>query len=174
MQTTKCGVIGLIPAGGRASRFGGYPIEKELLPIPARLVDNKDKWVMIDDTLMSFIESKVNRVVIIVNENKIDLVRHVNRRFGFTSELQIEYIFQNVNCEKYGLPYAIEMASYIIEKQTVVLRFPDTLITSKNYLDQLLRFHHCKNSELTLGVFQPQNLCKFLKNSHLKINILPI
>jgi glucose-1-phosphate thymidylyltransferase len=157
MEIAKYDVIGLIPAGGRALRFDGFPVVKELLPIPTKFVNNTRKWVMIDDALGSFVDSRVQRVVIIVNENKAELISHINKKYWFTNKLQIEYVFQDINSGEYGLPYAIEMTAHIVGQQTVVLRFPDTVITSDKYLDHLLEFHYHSNSELTLGVFQTKN-----------------
>lgn len=152
-------MIGLIPAGGTGSRMKGFPIIKEMLPVPNLYAENKDEKtiILVDNALNELYNAEISKVVVVINERKTNLLEHVNNNYGYKNIFDIAYVYQQTNIEEYGLPYAIMRASEFLANHTVIMRFPDTIISSNKYLNELIAFHNSKNSELTLGVFPTEN-----------------
>jgi len=152
-------VIGFIPAAGMGSRMCGFPVMKELLPIPYSFIDKKSEGVivLIEDAFNTILDAGADCIVVAVNEDKTDLIKIINNNYGFKNAAHIAFVFQQQNTTAYGVPYAINCAQKFLRGKTVIMRFPDTILVADQCLKFLLSFHEEKKSELTLGVFPTEH-----------------
>ncbi len=147
-------VVGFIPAGGVGSRMKGFPIVKEMLPMPASVSKDKKTSILIDNAIRSLIENGITTIVFVVNEEKRELINYINSEYVYPQKIQAAYIYQRIDGEHYGVPFAIESAYSFLKGKTVIMRFPDTLLLGDVNLESLLKFHESNNSDMTLGAFQ--------------------
>lgn len=147
-------VVGFIPAGGVGSRMKGFPIVKEMLPMPASVSKDKKTSILIDNAIRSLIENGITTIVFVVNEEKRELINYINSEYVYPQKIQDAYIYQRIDGEHYGVPFAIESAYSFLKGKTVIMRFPDTLLLGDVNLESLLKFHESNNSDMTLGAFQ--------------------
>ncbi len=146
-------VIGFIPAAGIGSRMQGFPIFKEMLPMPASVSKNSKTSILIDNAIQSMIESGITTIVFAVNDEKRELVNYINKEYVYTRKIQAAFVYQCIDGKHYGVPYAIESVHSFIKGKTTVMRFPDTLLLGNVDLKRLIDFHEKHDSQLTLGVF---------------------
>ncbi len=147
-------VVGFIPAAGVGSRMKGFPIIKEMLPMPASVSKDEKTSILIDNAIRSMIDNGITTIVFVVNEEKSELINYINREYVYPKKIQAAFIYQWIDGKHYGVPYAIESAHSFLKGKTVIMRFPDTLLFGDVDLEGLLKFHKLNNSDLTLGVFQ--------------------
>lgn len=147
-------IIGFIPAAGHGTRMRGELVIKELLPvlIPGMEVPK----LLFENSLISMKKAQINNIVCTTNEMKPDLLKYMNI-FSRKNDMSISYIFQNLDSDEYGLPYAISQAKPFLYDHTVVMRFPDTMVIPDNCVGDLLDYHYQKQSVLTLGVFETEH-----------------
>lgn len=147
-------VVGFIPAAGVGSRMKGFPIVKEMLPMPASVSRDEKTSILIDNAICSMIDNGITKIVFVVNEEKGELINYINRQYVYTKKIQAAFIYQQIDGKHYGVPFAIESAYSFLKGKTVIMRFPDTLLFGDVDLKGLLKFHESNNSDLTLGVFK--------------------
>ena len=150
-------VIGFIPAAGIGSRMKGFPICKELLPVPAALSETEKTSILIDNAIQSMINSGIKVIVFVVNDEKQELVHYINRKYAYENRIQAAFVYQKIDSKHYGIPFAIKSAYHLLEGKNVVMRFPDTSLSGDFNLAEMLQFHQEKESELTLGVFSTRH-----------------
>lgn len=144
-------VLGFIPASGRGVRMNGELLIKEILPVT---VPGKDSPILLfENSLSAMSKAGVDSIVCTINDTKPDLIKYLNI-FSQKHQISMAYVYQNMNLDEYGVPYAIYQASNYLYGHTVVMRFPDTIILPEGCIKALLEFHQQKHSALTLGVFK--------------------
>ena len=106
----------IIPAAGSASRLG-IPYSKEIMRIEKgkSLIDN------VFDLFQDYEREHVE-FVIIINENKTDIVKYLSR---YKNKFNISFCFQNPDFKEYT--GAIKSASHLFGDYNVVL-LPDSII----------------------------------------------
>ncbi|QOV19221.1 hypothetical protein INP51_14930 [Blautia liquoris] len=147
-------VVGFIPAAGVGSRMSGFPIMKEMLPMPASVSKDEKTSILIDNAIRSMIDNGITTIVFVVNDEKRELINYINREYVYPQKIQAAFIYQRIDGKHYGVPFAIESAYNFLKGKTVVMRFPDTLLLADVNLEGLLKCHESNNSDLTLGIFQ--------------------
>lgn len=149
-------IYGFIPAAGIGSRMRGLPIIKELLPIRLSCKDGSgenDVVCLIENAIDTLIRGGAEGIVCVVNTEKGELVKGINKNFVYNRKIDVAYIYQEMNGTEYGVPYAIARAATFLRGKTVFMRFPDTIVIPQDCFQTLYSFHKSKNSQLTLGVF---------------------
>jgi glucose-1-phosphate thymidylyltransferase len=154
-------LIGVIPAAGKGSRLFPYPGPKELFPIGYQEIEiNGEKVkrpkVVSQYLIESFSNSGVNKVVIIIGDNKFDIMRYYGN--GDKFKLNIVYAYQEVPT---GMPDAIDIAYPWIKGSTVVFGMPDTIISPNNLFKHLLNFYSNSLADVVLGCFKTDKPYKF-------------
>jgi len=110
-------IIGVIPCAGIGSRIG--------LPFPKELIPTKDGFA-IDNAINNMVEAGVNHIVIVINENRNELIKYLaenEKKFG----CDFSFVFQVGETGK--LSTAINSAYHLISGKTVYFAMPDTLVT---------------------------------------------
>ncbi len=147
-------VVGFLPASGRGVRMNGELLIKEILPVKLPGMDSP--FLLFENSLFTMKKAGVNSIVCTVNDNKPELIKYLNI-YSQKHQMVLAYVYQNMNNDEYGVPYAIYQASSFLYGHTVVMRFPDTIVLPEKVIMDLLEFHRMKQSVLTLGVFSTKH-----------------
>jgi glucose-1-phosphate thymidylyltransferase len=154
-------LIGVIPAAGKGTRLFPYPGPKELFPIGYQEIEiNGEKMkcpkVVSQYLIESFKNSGIYKVIIVLSDNKFDIMRYYGN--GNKFKLNIVYTYQEVPT---GMPDAIDIAYPWIKGCTVVFGMPDTIISPNNSLKHLLNFYNNSSVDVVLGCFKTDKPYKF-------------
>jgi len=117
-------VTGLIPAAGRATRLGGLPYSKELLPIPAR-ADERDRAgirLAIENSVRLLLECGIRHQHIIIAPSKQDIPAHL----GDGERLGASIVYTEI-ADSPSVPHSLDAAFDSVAGDDVVLVFPDIM-----------------------------------------------
>ena len=149
-------VVGFIPAAGMGRRMKPFLLIKELLPI--RFVMGKEKVsLLFENSFQTFEYSNISSIICTISKEKDDLRNYMLKYVSQNDILQLAFVYQDFHAGEYGLPYAIKAASRFLKGKTVVMRFPDTVVTPVDCINDILELHRRKKADVTLGVFPTNN-----------------
>jgi glucose-1-phosphate thymidylyltransferase len=137
-------IVGLIPAGGVASRLGKLPCSKEILPVMAE----GGKVSVITSNLIRYYQvAGIRNIYCIIRKGKWDIPEY----FGDGSEfgINIGYLVMNL---PYGTPFTLNQAYPFIKGKMVALGFPDILFEPEDAFLHLRSRLTGKNGDIVLGV----------------------
>lgn len=150
-------MIGLIPAAGRGTRLS-LPFSKELLP----LLDKEFYYPIIQSSIETMYGVGINKIIIIVNYQKSDLMKFLGNgsKFG----VQLIYVVQE---EPTSLPQALLEAVKITDYEDILFLMPDTLILPSDFLKTFFNQINTDFS-INLGCFRTERPHKFAMISEQK------
>ncbi len=168
-------VIGLMPAGGKASRVAPLPCSKELYPIAFRPVDNEQSLrpkVVSHFLLENMRVANIKKVYIILREGKWDIPAYFGD--GKMLDMNLAYLMMDL---PYGVPYTLDQAYPFIEDAIVALGFPDMIFQPEDAFLQLLVKQKESQADIVLGLFpalQPSktDMVEFDENGRLRSIII--
>jgi glucose-1-phosphate thymidylyltransferase len=144
-------VIGLIPAGGEASRIAPLPCSKELYPIGLRLVDG-DRGVRPKVAAHYLLEKMrlagITKAYIVLREGKWDIPGYL--RDGSMLDMHLAYLIMNV---PFGVPFTLDQAYPFVRGAIVAFGFPDILFEPDQAFVQLLSYVKSGSAAAALGLF---------------------
>ena len=144
-------VIGLIPAGGQATRLAPLPCSKELYPIGLRPVD-ENRGVLPKVICHYLLEkmrfAKVTKTYIILREGKWDIPAYL--RDGALLDMHLAYLILGL---PFGVPYTLDQAYHFVQDNLVALGFPDVLFQADDAFVQLLSRQATSGADVVLGIF---------------------
>jgi len=148
---TRREVIGLLPAGGRATRVAPLPCSKELFPVGFHSIGTKRTQrpkVISHYLLEKFKLANINKAYIILRDGKWDIPSY----FGDGSMLGIHlaYLVMGV---PWGVPYTLDQAYPFIGDSIVALGFPDMIFQPADAFVSLLAKLEESKADLVLGLF---------------------
>jgi glucose-1-phosphate thymidylyltransferase len=140
-------IIGLIPAGGKATRLGKLPFSKEVYPINPT-VDNNKPRVISEYLLKCYRTAGIEQIYFIIRKGKWDIPDY----FGDGKEqlLNIGYLIMN---KSYGVPFTLDQAYPFIQGKYVALGFPDIIFQPENAYSELKTCIQKTNADIILGIF---------------------
>ncbi|MCF6147974.1 MAG: dTDP-glucose pyrophosphorylase [Candidatus Kuenenia sp.] len=152
-QTKKdhCEVIGLLPAGGHASRIAPLPCSKELYPVGFRKVDNEGnlRTKVISHYLLEKMSlAGILKAYIILRSGKWDIPAYFED--GKILNMHIAYLMMNL---PYGVPYTLDQAYPFIQTSNVAFGFPDIIFRTKDVFVKMIKKHLNTDAEVVLGLF---------------------
>jgi glucose-1-phosphate thymidylyltransferase len=140
-------VTGIVPAAGEGLRLRPFRYPKELLPVALEEVDGGLRPVLaIERALGALRVGGVRRVVIVVADPKLDLVRLLGT--GERLGLELAYVHQG---EALGLAHAVGRCVPWLGGGAGVLVLPDTTFSPHDAVAHVLR--GLDGHDLSLGVF---------------------
>jgi glucose-1-phosphate thymidylyltransferase len=152
-------VIGLLPAGGRATRVAPLPCSKELYPIGSRLVNGERERrpkVACHYLLEKMREAGITKVYIVIREGKWDIPAYL--RDGGMLEMHFAYLMLGL---PFGPPYTLDQAYPFVRDAIVAFGFPDILFEGDNAFQRLLSYQATSDADILLGLFpgdRPQDM----------------
>jgi glucose-1-phosphate thymidylyltransferase len=157
----KVNITGVVPAAGRGTRLWPYPCPKELFPIGYEEYNihgtvQKRPKVISHYLIERMVAAGASRIIIILGENKQDIMRYYGDGRRFNAE--IVYRYQE---EPKGMPYALDLARNLAQGNVVIFGMPDVIFEPKDAFEQLLHMHSIEHNDLTLGLFPTTTPQKF-------------
>jgi glucose-1-phosphate thymidylyltransferase len=137
-------VIGLIPAGGVASRLGKIPCSKEVFPIFSA---SGELSVTSAHLVRSYASSGICDILFIIRKGKWDIPGY----FGCGEEFgaHIGYLIMNL---PFGTPFTLNEAFPFVKDKIVALGFPDILFEPQNAFVLLKERMLSGNADVMLGL----------------------
>lgn len=144
-------VIGLLPAGGQASRISPLPFSKELYPIGFRRL-KKDGSVRPKVVCHYLLEKMrlagIKKTFIVLRNGKWDIPAYFGD--GSIVNMHLSYLMLGLPL---GTPYTIDQAYPFIQEAIVAFGFPDILFKPDEAFVQLLKWQNNTNADIILGLF---------------------
>jgi glucose-1-phosphate thymidylyltransferase len=144
-------VIGLIPAGGKASRIAPIPCSKELYPIGFRTVDENKSVspkVVSHYLLEKMRVANITKAFIILREGKWDIPTYF--RDGKVLDMHLAYLMMDL---PFGVPYTLDQAYPFVKDNLVALGFPDIIFRPDDAYMKLLSKQEESGADIVLGLF---------------------
>ena len=150
-KTFRQEVVGLIPAGGHATRLGPLPCSKELYPIGFRPVD--EGRGVLPKVICHYLLEKmrlagITKAYIILRDGKWDIPAYL--RDGALLDMHLAYLVLGL---PFGVPYTLDQAYPFVQDKLVALGFPDVLFQADDAFVQLLSRQAASNADVVLGIF---------------------
>lgn len=144
-------LIGLIPAGGLATRIGPLPCSKELYPIGLRQSLGQEGLrpkVVCHYLLEKMKRAGVNKTYIVIREGKWDIPAYF--RSGAIVDMHISYLVLTL---PFGAPFTLDEAYAFVRQSIVAFGFPDILFQPDDTFVQLRSKQASSRSNVLLGLF---------------------
>jgi len=160
MKLNKRRLVGIIPAAGVGSRLFPYNGGKEVLPVGAQHITVNGKKeerpkIVSQYVIEAMAEAGVEHIIIVTRPTKHALMGlHLD---GSQYGVHISYIVQH----PVSMAHSIDLAYYWVKDSTVVMGMPDTIVTPRTCIKQLLKQHGMSGAELSLGLFPTDKPHKF-------------
>ena len=154
---TKCQVIGLLPAGGKATRISPLPLSKELYPIGFRSLDGKShiRPKVVSHYLLEKMHlAGIEQAYFILKPGKWDIPGYFGD--GSIFSIHLGYLIMGL---PFGVPFTLDQAYPFVKNAIVALGFPDILFQPNDAYVKLLERLEASNADVVLGLFpteQPQ------------------
>jgi glucose-1-phosphate thymidylyltransferase len=144
-------LIGLLPAGGKATRIAPLPCSKELFPVGFRPVDQGRSLrpkVVCHYLLEKMRLAGATKAYIILREGKWDIPAYLKN--GKMLDMRLAYLIMDL---PFGVPYTLDQAFPFVQHAMVVFGFPDIIFQPDDAYVQLLARQAESNAEIVLGLF---------------------
>lgn len=142
--------VGLIAAGGRATRIEPLPCSKEVYPIGFRAVaDGSLRPKVVGHYLLEKMRrAGAETAYVVLRSGKWDIPAYFGD--GALAEMQLAYLIMN---RPFGTPYTLDQAFPFVADRLIVFGFPDILFTPDDAFAQLRERQSSTGAELVLGLF---------------------
>jgi glucose-1-phosphate thymidylyltransferase len=150
--------IGLLPAGGKATRLGALPCSKEIFPIGFTKAGPEGKmqpFVAATGLLESMHLAGAKLSYFILRNGKWDIPAYYGH--GGQLKMHLAYLIMD---QPYGAPYTLDQAYPFIQNATILFGFPDILFHPKDAFVRLLERQSETETDIVLGGFQAENPSK--------------
>ena len=144
-------VIGLIPAGGLATRIAPLPCSKELFPIGFQSIDEDSglRPKVVSHYLLEKMRlAGITKAYIVLRPGKWDIPAYL----GDGSMLDMHLAYLTVHTP-FGAPYTLDQAYPFVQDSLVALGFPDIIFQPNNAFEQLLAWQANTKADVVLGLF---------------------
>jgi glucose-1-phosphate thymidylyltransferase len=147
---TGQGIVGLIPAGGQATRLGALPCSKELYPIGFRKSEGAGVLpkVACHYTLEKMRAAGITEIYIILKEGKWDIPSYL--RDGSIAGVHLAYLTLGL---PFGTPYTLDQAYPFVQRKNVALGFADIVFHVEDAYNRLFDKLAQGRSDVVLGLF---------------------
>ncbi len=144
-------IIGLIPAGGQATRIAPLPCSKELFPIGFQRAEEGSSSrpkVVAQYLLEKMRLAGVTRAYIVLRPGKWDIPAYFGD--GLFLNMQLAYLMTR---SLLGVPYTLDQAYPFVQDAMVAFGFPDILFQPDDAFIQLLSRQRTNDADVLLGMF---------------------
>ncbi len=149
LDRSESDVIGLIPAGGQATRLAPLPLSKELYPIGFQELPEKGlrPKVVGQYLLENFRQAGIRKVFFILRPGKWDIPAY----FGSGDRLNLDLGYLVVE-NSTGVPDTLNQAYAFVKQARVALGFPDILFYPSTVFQLLLDHQAQTQAAVVLGL----------------------
>jgi glucose-1-phosphate thymidylyltransferase len=144
-------IIGLLPAGGLATRIAPLPCSKELYPIGFRSVDDgRDPRpkVVCHYLLEKMQWAGIRKAYIVLRQGKWDIPAYLGD--GAMLNMHLAYLMMRL---PFGAPYTLDQAYPFVQDAMVALGFPDIIFQHDDAFGRLLDRQAATKADVVLGLY---------------------
>jgi len=144
-------VVGLLPAGGAATRISPLPCSKELYPIGFGRVHGTTERrpkVVCHYLFEKMRRANITKAYVILKQGKWDIPAYLGD--GKTLDMDLAYLMMDL---PYGPPYTLNQAYPFIKDNLVAFGFPDILFRPDDVFTKLLVDQQQSSADAVLGLF---------------------
>jgi glucose-1-phosphate thymidylyltransferase len=143
-------IIGLLPAGGQATRISPLPGSKEVYPIGFRAIEDGSlrPKVVCHYLLEKMRLAGIRKAYIILREGKWDIPAYLGD--GAMLDMHLAYLMLGL---PFGAPYTLDQAYPFVQDALITFGFPDVLFQPDDAFVQLLARQAATQAEVVLGLF---------------------
>jgi glucose-1-phosphate thymidylyltransferase len=148
---TKRQIIGLLPAGGQATRISPLPLSKELYPVGFQDFGVKYNWrakVVSQYLLEKMQVAGIEKAYFILRPGKWDIPAYFGD--GTMLSMNLGYLIMGLG---YGVPFTLDQAYPFVQDAVVALGFPDILFQPEDAYVRILSRLETSNADVVLGLF---------------------
>ncbi|MBW4633049.1 MAG: dTDP-glucose pyrophosphorylase [Iphinoe sp. HA4291-MV1] len=148
---TKRQIIGLLPAGGQATRISPLPLSKELYPLGFQDFGDKCNWrpKVVSHYLLEKMQlAGINEAYFILRSGKWDIPAYFGD--GTMLSMSLGYLIMGL---PYGVPFTLDQAFPFVQDAVVALGFPDILFQPEDAYVRILTRLDVSNADVVLGLF---------------------
>ena len=145
-------LIGLLPAGGAASRVNPLPCSKELFPVGFYSVEkrkNVPPKVISHYLLEKMRRADVKKAYFILRQGKWDIPAYFGD--GKMLDMHIGYLIIDL---PFGVPFTLDQAYPFLQNAKIAFGFPDIIFEPEDAFSQLLSKQEQANADIVLGLFE--------------------
>lgn len=142
-------IVGLIPAGGKASRLFPLPCSKELYPIGFRSTDMGLRPKVAGHYLIEKMRNaNITKAFIILRDGKWDIPSYFGD--GKSLDMHLAYLMMDL---PFGVPFTLDQAYPFVENSMIALGFPDMIFHPDDAFVKLRVQQEESGSDIVLGLF---------------------
>ncbi|NMG19723.1 sugar phosphate nucleotidyltransferase [Brasilonema bromeliae] len=148
---TKRQIIGLLPAGGQATRISPLPLSKELYPIGFQDFGVKSNWrpKVVSQYLLEKMQlAGIDKAYFILRSGKWDIPAYFGD--GTMLSMSLGYLIMGLS---YGVPFTLDQAYPFVQDAIVALGFPDILFQPEDAYVRILTRLEVSHADVVLGLF---------------------
>ena len=166
-------VIGLVPAGGKASRIAPLPCSKELYPVGFHSDERGFRPKVVSHYLLEKMRlADIKKAYIILRDGKWDIPAYFGD--GKMLDMHLAYLMMGL---PFGVPYTLDQAFPFVKDAVVALGFPDSIIQPEYAFEKLLAKQSESNAAIVLGLFpahQPHKTDMVEMDAHGRVRTIHI
>ncbi len=144
-------IIGIIPAGGKATRLGKLPCSKEIYPLFRKKTagEGRSEIKVISEYLInSYRIAGINNIFFIIRRGKWDIPDYYGD--GKDRGVNISYLIMNL---PYGIPFTLDQAFPFTRNKYVALGYPDIIVEPEDAYIRIKERILKTKSDIVLGLF---------------------
>ena len=143
-------IVGLIPAGGQATRLSPLPCSKELLPIGWRVdeMGTMKPKVVSHFLLDKYKAAGIRKTFFILRKGKWDIPQYYGD--GVMVDMDLAYLMMNL---PHGHPFTLDQAFPFTKHNRVAFGYPDVLFEPEDAFSQLIGKQQETKASVVLGIF---------------------
>jgi glucose-1-phosphate thymidylyltransferase len=148
---TKRQIIGLLPAGGQATRISPLPLSKELYPVGFQDFGVKSNWrpKVVSQYLLEKMQlAGIEEAYFILRPGKWDIPAYFGD--GTMLSMNLGYLIMGLG---YGVPFTLDQAYPFVQDAVIALGFPDILFQPEDAYVRILSRLEVSNADVVLGLF---------------------
>ncbi len=148
---TKRQIIGLLPAGGQATRISPLPLSKELYPVGFQDFGVKSNWrpKVVSQYLLEKMQlAGIEKAYFILRPGKWDIPAYFGD--GTMLSINLGYLIMGLG---YGVPFTLDQAYPFVQDAVIALGFPDILFQPEDAYVRILSRLEVSNADVVLGLF---------------------
>ena len=143
-------IVGVVPAGGQATRLTHLPCSKELFPIGWH-IDRKDQVkpkVVSQYLLEKYKAAGIRKCYFILRKGKWDIPQYYGD--GEAVDMDLAYLMMNL---PHGHPFTIDQTFPFTRNSLVAFGYPDILFAPDDGFVQLVKKQKETKADVVLGIF---------------------
>jgi glucose-1-phosphate thymidylyltransferase len=151
LEAVKQEIVGLLPAGGQATRIAPLPCSKELYPVGFRTVEGGHGLrpkVVCHYLLEKMRLAGITKAYIVLRKGKWDIPAYLGD--GTMLDMHLAYLVMRL---PFGAPYTLDQAYPFVQDAVVAFGFPDIVFRPDDAFVRLLGHQAITNADVVLGLF---------------------